>query len=90
MSCSYEGLWVLLLFIYIYIFCCYSDGPHGTIRFLTHSGDVEIIKFHWSPEPLQFGDQVQFRIATRSYDQLVYATDILVELTAKEIRFRVS
>lgn len=50
---------------------------------------MEIVKFYWSPEPLQFGDQVQFRIATRTYDHLIYAVDIMVEQTAKEIRFRV-
>ena len=66
-----------------------SEAPHGTIRFLTDSG-IEIIKFYWSPEPLHFGDQVQFRIATRSYDNLMYAADIMVEQIAKEIRFRVS
>ena len=48
-----------------------------------------MVKFYWSSELLQFGDQVQFRIATRSFDNLVYALDILVEQTAKEIRFRV-
>lgn len=67
----------------------YSEAPHGTIRFLTDAGQVEVVKFYWSPEPLQFGDQVQFRIATRSYDKLIYAVDIMVEQTAKEIRFRV-
>jgi alkyl hydroperoxide reductase subunit AhpC len=49
-----------------------------------------MVKFYWSPEPLQFGDQIQFRIASRTYDHLVYAVDIQVEQTAKEIRFRVS
>lgn len=49
-----------------------------------------MINFYWSPEPLQFGDQVDFRIATRSYDQLVYATDLLVFEKAKDIRFKVS
>ena len=48
-----------------------------------------MVKFCWSPEPLQFGDQVQFRIASRTYDHFVYAVDIAVEQTAKEIRFRV-
>ena len=69
--------------------CVFSDAPHGTIRFLTSAGEVEMVKFYWSPEPLQFGDQVQFRIATRSYDGLIYAVELVVEQTAKEIRFRV-
>ena len=49
-----------------------------------------LINFYWSPEPLQFGDQVDFRIGTRSYDQLVYATDLVVFEKAKDIRFKVS
>lgn len=36
----------------------HSDGDYGTIRFLGLSGDVEVIKFFWSSERLQFGDQV--------------------------------
>ena len=68
----------------------FSDADHGTIRFIGPSGEVELINFYWSPEPLQFGDQVDFRIGTRSYDQLVYATDLVVFEKAKDIRFRVS
>ena len=68
----------------------YSDGDHGTIRFIGPTGDVEVVKFYWSSEPLQFGDQVDFRVATRSYDQLVYATDIRVVQKAKDIKFMVS
>lgn len=65
-----------------------SDADHGTIRFIGPSGEVELINFYWSPEPLQFGDQVDFRIGTRSYDQLVYATDLAVFEKAKDIRFK--
>ena len=68
----------------------FSDADHGTIRFIGPSGEVELINFYWSPEPLQFGDQIDFRIGTRTYDQLVYATDLVVFEKAKDIRFRVS
>ncbi len=101
MSSSYKGeiqevcvvsvvkgtVWVLYPLLHIYGIV--SDAPRGTIRFLSEGGQVEVVKFYWSPELLQFGDQVQFKIATRSYDNLVYAVDIVVEQTAKEIRFRV-
>ena len=67
-----------------------SDADHGTIRFIGPTGEVELINFYWSPESLQFGDQVEFKIGTRSYDQLVYATDLVVMEKAKDIRFKVS
>lgn len=75
---------------YWVFFSLCSDADHGTIRFIGPSGDVELINFYWSPELLQFGDQVDFRIGTRSYDQLVYATDLVVFEKAKDIRFKVS
>ena len=67
-----------------------SDADHGTIRFLGPNGEVEVVKFFWTSEPLQFGDQVEFSITTRSYDQLVFADDIRIQQKAKDIRFRVS
>lgn len=69
--------------------CPHSDADHGTIRFIGPTGEVELINFYWSPESLQFGDQVEFKIGTRSYDQLVYATDLVVMEKAKDIRFKV-
>ena len=48
-----------------------------------------MVNFYWSVEPLQFGDQVEFRVATRSYDKLEFALDIKVLQKSKDIRFRV-
>lgn len=90
---TFSSLLVIVLVVVEVVFCislvACSEAPHGTIRFLSDVGQVEVVKFYWSSEPLQFGDQVQFKIVTRSYDNLVYALDIVVEQTAKEIRFRV-
>ncbi|XP_064387702.1 cold shock domain-containing protein E1-like [Halichondria panicea] len=65
-----------------------SEGDSGTIRFLGPTGDVEVVKFYWSSDRLQFGDQVEFQVATRSYDNLVFATDVRVVQKAKDIKFR--
>ena len=65
------------------------DGDHGTIHYLNLSGEPQVVNFYWSPEPLQFGDQVEFCVATRSYDKLQLATDISVVQKAKDIHFRV-
>ena len=73
---------------YVYI-SPYSDGDHGTIHYLDKAGEAEVINFYWSPEFLQFGDQVEFRVATRSYDNLSVAVDIRVVQKSKDIRFRV-
>ena len=66
-----------------------SDGDHGTIRYVDPSGEPDTVNFYWTSELLQFGDQVEFRLATRTYDGLVYAVDIHVTQRAKDIRFRV-
>ena len=50
---------------------------------------MEVVKYFWSAERLQFGDQVEFRVTTRTYDQLVFATDISVAQRAKDIKFKV-
>lgn len=39
----------------------HSEGDSGTIRFLGPTGDVEVVKFYWSSDRLQFGDQVRAR-----------------------------
>lgn len=65
-----------------------ADGDHGTIHYLDSSGEPRVLNFYWSPEPLQFGDQVEFRVATRSYDKLALAVDIRVLQKSKDIRFR--
>ena len=49
-----------------------------------------MVKYFWSAERLQFGDQVEFRVTTRTYDQLVFATDISVAQRGKDIKFKVS
>ena len=49
-----------------------------------------MVKFYWSPEPLHFGDIVEFCVATRSYDGLVYAVDVAVLQRAEDMSFRVS
>lgn len=64
------------------------DGDHGTIRYVDPSGEPDTVNFYWTSELLQFGDQVEFRLATRTYDGLVYAVDIHVTQRAKDIRFR--
>jgi len=48
-----------------------------------------MVNFYWCPEVLQFGDMVDFCVATRSYDGLKYAVDIAVVQRARDIRFRV-
>ena len=68
----------------------FSTSDYGIIRF--HVGDgagEEEITFYWSPEPLRFGDQVQFQVACRCYDELCYATNIKVVQWAKDFRFQV-
>ena len=67
-----------------------SDGDHGTIHYMDPSGEGETVNFYWTSELLQFEDQVEFRLATRTYDGLAYAVDIHVTQRAKDIRFRVS
>ena len=67
----------------------HSDGDHGTIHYINLAGEPRVINFYWSAEPLQFGDQVEFSVATRSYDKLQMAVDIRVTQKAKDIRFRV-
>ena len=66
-----------------------DTADHGIIRF--HVGDgagEEEINFYWSPEPLRFGDQVEFQVACRCYDGLCYATSIKVVQWAKDFRFQ--
>lgn len=65
-----------------------ADGDYGTIHYLNSSGEPQVVNFYWSVEPLQFGDQVEFRVATRSYDKLQFALDIKVLQKSKDIRFR--
>ncbi len=65
------------------------DSLHGTIRYVDQSDEDCVAQFFWSPEPLQFGDQVEFQVCSRTYDRLVYAADIRVLEKAKDIRFRV-
>ena len=67
----------------------YSDGDHGTIHYINSSGEPQVINFYWSTEPLQFGDQVEFHVVTRSYDKLQLAVDIKICQKSKDIRFRV-
>lgn len=67
----------------------HSDGDYGTIRYQDTVGEVKVVPFYWSSEPLQFGDQVEFRVGLRSYDQLCYALEIKVVQKARDIRFKV-
>ena len=66
-----------------------SDIPHGTIHYMDQSGEEGVVKFFWSSESLQFGDQVEFLMGVRTYDQFLYAVDIKVLQRAKDIRFMV-
>ena len=50
---------------------------------------MSIINYYWSSEQLQFGDHVEFRIGTRSFDKLQYADELKVQQRAKDIRFKV-
>lgn len=65
------------------------DGDHGTIHYVDSTGEPQVVSYYWSGESLQFGDQVEFQVATRSYDKLVMAVDIKVLQKSKDIRFRV-
>ena len=65
------------------------DGDRGTIHYLDSSGEPQVVSYYWASEALQFGDQVEFRVVTRSYDKLVTAVDIKVIQKSKDIRFRV-
>ena len=50
---------------------------------------MAVVPFFWAPEPLQFGDQVEFHIGRRTYDRLSFALDIRVVQKAQDIRFKV-
>jgi cold shock CspA family protein len=65
-----------------------ADGDRGTVHYLDSSGEPQVVSYYWASEALQFGDQVEFRVATRSYDKLVTAVDIKVMQKSKDIRFR--
>ena len=47
-----------------------------------------MVNFYWCPEVLQFGDMMDFCVATRSYDGLKYAVDIAVVQRARDIQFQ--
>lgn len=64
-----------------------KDAPHGLIQYEDKEG-VAYIPFYWSSEYLQFGDQVEFYIARRSYDELVYAVEVNITQKANEMRFQ--
>ena len=49
-----------------------------------------VINFYWCPEHLQFADQVEFKIAERSFDGLQYAVQVKVLSRSNETRFKVS
>ena len=66
-----------------------SDSDHGTIRYVDQSEEMGMVNFYWCSELLQFGDMVEFCMATRSFDGLRYAVDISVVQRARDIRFRV-
>lgn len=68
----------------------HSDGDFGTIRYQDNVGEVKVVPFYWSSEPLMFGDQVEFRVGLRTYDQLCYALEMKVVQKARDIRFKVA
>ena len=68
---------------------CSDTSAHGVIQFDGGERGMSIINYYWSCEQLQFGDHVEFRIATRSFDKLQYADELKVQQRAKDIRFKV-
>lgn len=62
-----------------------NESPCGLLEY---NDKEEFIPFYWSTESVQFGDKVQFQIANRSYDGLVYAVNIKILHKGHSLRFK--
>jgi cold shock CspA family protein len=65
-----------------------SDSPCGMINYVIGDDKEGVVRYYWSQEVAQFGDQVEFQLARRSFDNLMYAVHIKVVQKGQNIRFK--